>query len=156
LKTKKTKNKRINKGSSLVEALISIALISFVIVSILSGFAQQQHNTSRTTDKNTAVMLAEMRMEEFMKFPSGQLDAKTYVDYIVPKPNGFKIYGENDPIPSQLRQFKREAEIKIEDIMGQLATITVTVEYGAVKQSVSSNTLIYPFRITLTSRRSLK
>ena len=101
----KTKNKKINKGGTLIEALISIGLISFVIVSILNGFAQQQVNTSGNTDHNMAVMLAEMRMEELMKFPSGQLVEETFVDYIVLRPNGFDVYGEEDEVPSELRQF---------------------------------------------------
>ena len=67
-----TKNKKINRGGSLVEALVSVAIISFVVVSILSGFAQQQADTNRNTDKNMAVMLAEMRMEEMLKFVSGE------------------------------------------------------------------------------------
>jgi Tfp pilus assembly protein PilV len=152
LKTKKN----IDKGGSLVEALISIAIISFVIVSILSGFAQQQADTSRNTDYNMAVMLAEMRMEELLKFPSGQLAQVTFVDYIVLKSNGFKVYGETDEVPNELRQFRRTTTITREDLLQQLATIRVTVEYSARKKSVKDNTLIYPFRVELTSRRSLK
>lgn len=150
----KTKNKRINKGSSLIEALISIGIISFVIVSILNGFAQQQVNTSGNTDHNMAVMLAEMRMEELLKFPSGNLVAETFVDYIVPKPNGFDVYGEEDSIPSELRQFRRTATITREDLLQQMATIKVTVEYSARKGTGSE--MYYPFRVELTSRRSLK
>lgn len=151
----KTKNKKINKGSSLVEALISMAIISFVIVSILSGFAQQQADTSRNTDKNMAVMLAEMRMEELLKFPSDQLVEKTYVDYIVLKSYGFKVYdGEKYLDPKELRQLRRTTEIVREDLLQQLATIRVTVEYGARKGAGSD--MIYPFRVELNSRRSLK
>lgn len=150
----KTKHKKINKGGSLVEALISIAIISFVIVSILSGFAQQQADTSRNTDKNMAVMLAEERMEELLKFPSERLLIETFVDYIVPRSNGFDVYGEGDSIPSQLRQFRRTVTITKEDLLQQLATIRVTVEYGATRGSGSE--MYYPFRIELTSRRSLK
>lgn len=150
----KTKNKKINKGGSLVEALISIAIISFVIVSILSGFTQQQANTSRNTDYNMAVMLAEMRMEELLKFPSGQLAQETFVDYIVLKPNGFEVYDETKPVPSELRQFRRTAAITREDLLQQLATIRVTVEYSA--REGTGTHMIYPFRVELTSRRSLK
>lgn len=150
----KTKNKKINKGSTLIEALISIGLISFVIVSILSGFSQQQADTSRNTDYNMAVMLAEMRMEELIKFPSGKLVEETFVDYIVLVPNGFKVYGEGDTIPSELRQFRRTATITREDLLQQLATIKVTVEYSARKGT--GGEMYYPFRVELNSRRSLK
>jgi type II secretory pathway pseudopilin PulG len=150
----KTKNKKINKGGTLVEALISIAIISFVIVSILSGFAQQQADTSRNTDKNMAVMLAEMRMEELLKFPSESLSIETFVDYVVLKPNGYVVYGEEDSIPNELRQFRRTATITKEDLLQQLATIQVTVDYGASKGSGSD--MNYPYSVQLTSRRSLK
>ena len=150
----KTKKYKINKGGSLVEALISVAIISFVVVSILSGFAQQQADTSRNTDKNMAVMLAEMRMEELLKFPSDRLNIETFVDYVVPKHNGFIVYGENDAPPTELRQFRRTVEIVKLDALQQLATITVTVDYGSRKGS--SSELIYPYSVQLATRRSLK
>lgn len=160
LKTKKTKNKKINKGGTLVEALISVAIISFVIVSILSGFSQQQADTNRNTDKNMAVMLAEMRMEELLKFPSGQLVKETFVDYIVLKANGFEVYGEDKSIPNELRQFRRETNIdgvdQTVDPLGQMVEITVTVSYGAMREKIGGSTLIYPYSVQLISRRSLK
>ena len=152
----KIKNKKINKGGSLVEALISVAIISFVVVSILSGFAQQQADTSRNTEKNMAIMLAEMRMEELLKFHSDRLLEETFVDYIVPKPNGYKVYGEGDTIPNELKQFRRTALIEKLDVLMQVATITVTVEYGARKKSVAGSILIYPYSVQLVSGRSLK
>jgi type II secretory pathway pseudopilin PulG len=154
LKTINPNNKKINKGGSLVEALISIAIVSFVIVSILSGFAQQQADTSRNTDKNMAIMMAEMRMEELMKFPSGQLSDEEFVDYIVLKPYGYVVYGEDRAIPNELRQFRRTALITLILPLRQLAEITVTVDYGATRGAGSQ--MSYPYSVQLTSRRSLK
>ncbi|UCH92430.1 MAG: prepilin-type N-terminal cleavage/methylation domain-containing protein [Candidatus Aminicenantes bacterium] len=153
MKTQNKNKKNNNKGGTLVEALISMAILSFVFVSILSGFSFQQMDTKRNTDKNMAIMLAEMRMEELMKFPSTQLIEETFVDYFVPKPNGYEYYGEDAAIPNELKQFRRTATITREDILQQLATIRVLVEYGAMK---GKGGLIYPYRIELTTRRSLK
>lgn len=155
----KTKNKKINKGGTLIEALISIGLISFVIVSILSGFAQQQADTSRNTDYNMAVMLAEMRMEELMKFPADQLVQVSSVDYIVPRANGFDVYVGAANDPGELRQFQREADIdpvddSTVDPLAQMLEITVTVSYGARKGTGSG--MLYPFQVELSSRRSVK
>jgi Tfp pilus assembly protein PilV len=157
----KTKNKKINKGGTLIEALISIGLISFVIVTILNGFAQQQVNTSGNTDKNMAVMLAEMRMEELMKFPADQLVQVSTVDYVVLRPNGYEVYGPDDSVPSELRQFKREAKIEpvddaVVDPLSQMVEITVTVDFGAVRKKKGYSELKYPFRVELSSRRSVK
>ncbi len=154
MKTQKTKNKKINKGSSLVEALVSIAIIAFVVVSILSGFSQQQADTRRNTDKNTAVMLAEMKLEELLKFPSDRLSVESFVDYVVIKPDGFEVIPEGKTPPRKLRQFRRTVNIEKTDIMQQLATITVTVDYGAAKGSSSS--MLYPYSVQLSTRRSLK
>jgi type II secretory pathway pseudopilin PulG len=156
LKTQKTKNKKINKGSSLVEALISIAIISFVVVSILSGFSQQQADTKRNTDKNMAVMLAEMKMEELLKFPSDRLAIESFVDYVVLKPNGFEVIPEGSTAPTELRQFRRTVNIEKTDVMQQLATITVTVDFGATRGTGTGSGMLYPYSVQLTTRRSLK
>lgn len=152
MKTKKSKKN--NKGGTLVEALVSIAIISFVIVSILSGFSQQQADTSRIGDKNMAVMLAEQRMEELLKFPSSRMDIGAFVDYVVLTAKGPVVYGENDAVPSQLRQFRRTTDIQKTDALAQLATITVTVEYGARKGS--GGEMFYPYSVRLVTRRSSK
>ena len=152
MKTKKSK--KINKGGTLVEALVSIAIISFVVVSIFSGFSQQQSDTTRIGDKNMAVMLAEQRMEELLKFPSSRMDIGSYVDYIVLKASGPVVYDENKAVPSQLRQFRRTTDIQKTDLLQQLATITVTVEYGARKGS--GNEMFYPYSVQLVTRRSSK
>ena len=156
MKTQKTKNKRINKGSSLVEALISVAIIAFVVVSILSGFSQQQADTKRNADKNMAVILAEMKMEELLKFPSDRLAIESFVDYVVLKPNGFKVIPEGSTAPTELRHFRRTVNIEKTDTMQQLATITVTVDYGAAREAGAGSNMLYPYSIQLTTRRSLK
>lgn len=152
-KNQNIKIKKKDKGGSLIEALISIGIISFVIVSILSGFAQQQSDTRRNTDKNMAVMLAEMRMEELLKFPSTRLVEEAFVDYIVPAYNGFTVYGQGDEVPSEPQQFRRTATITKEDTLGQIATIRVVVDYGAV---IDGSKVTYPYSIQFTTRRSLK
>jgi type II secretory pathway pseudopilin PulG len=52
------------KGFTIVEALVAMAILAFVIVTILGGFSQQQVATRKTATKNTALILAEMRLEE--------------------------------------------------------------------------------------------
>lgn len=147
------KIKKKDRGGTLVEALISIAIISFVIVSILSGFAQQQSDTKRNTDKNMAIMLAEMRMEELLKFPSDRLVEEAFVDYIVLAHDGYTVYGEGDSIPAEPKQIRRTTTITKEDVMGQIATIRVVVDYGAV---IDGSDVKYPYSIQFTTRRSLK
>ncbi len=152
----KHNNGKHNKGFSMIEALISTAIVGYVVVAILSGVSQQQMNTQTTTERNQAVMAAELRLEELLKFPSDRLVEETYTDYIVFKADGITVVKEGQTAPNQLRQFRRTTTISKEDLLGQLATIRVVVEYGAQKESVSSYELIYPFRVELSTRRSLK
>jgi Tfp pilus assembly protein PilV len=141
----KSKNNKKDKGSTLVEALISVAIIAFVMVSILSAFSQQQLNTRNNADKNSAIILAEERMEELLKFPSGQLAEETYQDYIVFKDNKFKYYDTDPKMPNQ---FRRTTTIS-KDLMQQLATIQVMVEFGKRDNP-------RPPKVVISTKRGLK
>lgn len=157
MKTKNWIKRSDKKGSTLVEALISMAIMSYVIVSILSGFSQQQADTQKNTDRNEAVMLAEMRLEELMKVPAEKLMliTPTYQDYVVPTPYGYDSYDENDTPPTQTRQFRRTTEINMTDPINDIVTITVTVDYGP---QWSGSHLIFPLNhsVELTTRRCNK
>lgn len=149
------KKNGMDKGTSIVEALISIAIIGFVVISILAAISQQQATTKQTTDKNVAVLLAELRMEELFKFQSRQLGIEEYTDYVIFKGHGFEVYDETQGDPRVEKQFRRTTKIT-KDLLQQLATIRVEVEYGAVFTDTSGSELKYPSRVVLTSRRSLK
>lgn len=135
-----------NKGFSIVEALVAMAILAFVIVTILGGFSQQQMATRKNASKNVAIVLAEMRMEEMMKFPSDQLNPQVITDFIISKNNTFQYF---DADPKDKDQFRRTTNIQ-HDILGQIATIQVMVEYGG---RATNDT--YPFRVGLSSRRGL-
>jgi len=142
-----------NKGSTLIEALIAAAIIGFVVVSILAAISQQQTTTQNTMDKNTAVMLTQLRLEEMMKFSAQQLAEETFIDWIIVKNYGFEVYTAAQGNPNQERQFQRTTEITL-DLLQKLATIRVTVEYGSYFK-LASNVLVYPTRVVLTTRRSV-
>jgi hypothetical protein len=144
-----------DKGTSIIEALISVAIIGFVVISILAAISQQQATTKQTTDKNVAILLAELRMEELFKFPSRQLAIEEYIDYIVFKGQGFEVYDQGQGDPRVEKQFRRTTKIT-KDLLQQVATIRVEVEYGAIFMDSSGSELKYPSRIALTSRRTTK
>jgi type II secretory pathway pseudopilin PulG len=149
LKNKKKKIKPDNKGASLVEALLSVAILSFVIVSILSGFSQQQMTTRNTAARNVAVRLAEMKMEEILKFPTPQLTEETFRDYVIAKGNGFEVFDEATAgDPNEQKQYRRTCEVDI-DMLGQIATISVTVDYPLTGT-------VYPSRVQLRTKRGVK
>lgn len=143
------------RGGTLVEALVAAAVLSIVLVSILSGFAGQQASTRKNTDKNTAILMGEARLEELLKFPADQLTTETYVDYILQKGTRYEIYDENAVPPTAFRQFRRTTNI-ILDPKGQIAYIRVLVEYGARGASVTGNTWTYPYKVGFSTRRMLK
>jgi hypothetical protein len=149
------KKNGMDKGISIVEALISVAIIGFVVISILAAISQQQATTKQTADKNVAILLAELRMEELFKFPSRQLGIEEYTDYVVYKGNGFEVYDEGQGDPRVEKQFRRTTKIT-KDLLQQVATIRVEVEYGAIFMDTSGSHLRYPSKVVLTSRRTIK
>lgn len=131
-------------GFTLLETLIAIVLIAFVAISILGAFPQIKWNTGRVGDRNLALVLAESRMEELLKYPGSQLSfampATTTIDYAVKTANSFTLSAAD---PDVKNQFRRTTTVTT---VGNLFNVLVTVEYGF-------NGGGYPSRITLNSRR---
>lgn len=148
----KLKNKHI-RGASLIEALIATAIVAFVVVSILSGVTQTQVTSKNTGDRNIAVMLAELRIEELLKFPSNQLAEERWTDIIVVKDNGFELFDIGSD-PGVERQMRRTTDIS-KDLLQQVAFIEVTVEYGSYYEATGS-TLKYPASVVFSTRRALR
>ena len=134
-----------NKGTTIVELLVSLAIMSIVIVSILTGFSQQQVSERVNNYKSAALMLAELRMDEFMKYSSSQMSTPTTItDYILLKKGAFQEFA-SDEEPNQLNQFRRVVTITPSD-SGGMTTIGVVVEYGAMKNKGDSSWK-YPFQV---------
>jgi prepilin-type N-terminal cleavage/methylation domain-containing protein len=148
-------NTNTNKGFTLVEALVGMGIIAVVMVGILSTFSQQQMASRKNSEKNTAVILAEMKMEELMKFSAVRLkewldeddSRKNVVDYIIHKDNKFKSF---DADPNEPKQYRRTTRVWI-DFVTDIANIHITVEYGRTKLGLDK--LVYPFQINLSTRR---
>ena len=152
---KKLKDKsNTNKGFTMVEAVVGMAIIAFVMVGILSTFSHQQMVSKKYTEKNTAVILAEMKLEQLLKFSGLQLSLEDFnlkgdvIDYITIKNGKFEF---SDVEPTDPKQFRRTTRVLI-DPMTAIATIRVRVEYGRTKTGISSG-YTYPFQITLVTRR---
>jgi competence protein ComGC len=146
LKQKNKKTIKRETGSTLVEALIATAILSFVVVSILGAVAQQQMTTRNSSDKNIAIFLAETRMEELLKLPANQLQEETFVDYAVPKTvidetsaysYNLVFIPEDENPPVEKRQFRRTTDIQLDDL-GEMADISVLVEYGLTEEHTFS------------------
>ena len=148
-------NTNTNKGFTLIEALVGMAIIAVVMVGILSTFSQQQILSRKNSEKNTAVILAEMKMEELLKFSSVRLrewldediTRENVADYITHKDGTFQFYDED---PGELKQYRRTTKVGT-DLVTDIANIHITVEYGLTKIGLDS--FVYPFHITLSTRR---
>jgi len=127
-------------GFTLIETIIGVTLLSFVIVSVLGVFSQIQLNTRYVNDKNLALIFAESRMEEILKYPASILTATSTIDYAYKTGNSIHVQAAN---PNKSDQFRRTINITA---AGSLMNVQVTVEYGY-------KNLIYPFRVSLNSRR---
>jgi len=127
------------KGFTLVEALLAMAIVIFVVVSILSGFTQQMVSNRYAGAKNIAITLAESRIEDYLKFPASQMQVGA-VDYAVEQNKRLVFYTVD---PNRENQFRRTATVAS---TGTMSTVTVTVDYGRHRGR-------YPFRVRLSSRR---
>lgn len=132
--------KRTN-GFTLVEALLAMAIVLFVVVSILTGFTQQMVTNRYAGNKNVAVSLAEARLEEYLKFPASQMPAGA-VDYVVEEARNLVVFASD---PGKENQYRRTVTI-MPNALGTLDTVRVTVEYGKSGDR-------YPFQVTLSSQR---
>lgn len=130
-----------NNGFTLVEALISMAIVLFVVVSILSGFTQQMVSNRFAGAKNIAINLAESRLEEYLKFPASQMPGNS-VDYVVER--GKKLSPPTTVDPGLDNQYRRT--VTVSTILGTMRQIRVLVEYGNKGGR-------YPFRVVMSSLR---
>lgn len=130
-------------GFTLIETIIGITLLAFVVVSVLGAFSQIQLNTKYVNDKNLALVFAESKMEEMLKYPGSSLTAlpATSIEYAYKSGNSLTIPTTTDP--DKADQFKRTINITAAD---NLMNVQVIVEYGYKNP-------IYPFRVSLNSRR---
>ena len=146
--SKLNNHKKHENGFTLLEVLMSLAIVSFVVVSILSGFAQRMHSDRNTNLRNIAITLAEARMEEFLKFPSSQLTTAfppATTDFIVYR--GGRAPKVTTADPGLEKQFRRTVTLAAN---GDLCRVQVVVEYGYLIRTHS-----YPFRVALTTQRGL-
>jgi hypothetical protein len=128
------------------EILIAIGLLSIVIMGVTSGFFQQQMATKTTGDRNTAITLAELTLEENMKLPGNQLTVGDVTDYVLVTDQGFGNALDTAPKTTHMR---RIVSIGYDYTSGasSVATIRVQVWFGKKGKT-------YPFHVTLnTSRR---
>jgi prepilin-type N-terminal cleavage/methylation domain-containing protein len=151
----KLKTRNDKSGFTLVEAMVGMAIIAFVIVGILGTFSHQQMAAKKSSGKNTAVILAEMKLEEYLKYSSSQLTGELakspIVEYAVQKEANFQFYtADNDP--KFRNQFRRTTTLS-QDLLGQMITIRVVVDYGFTGTAAGAET--YPFRIILSTVRGL-
>ena len=128
-----------NKGFTLVEALVAMAIVIFVVISILSGFTQQMVVNRFAGSKNVAINLAESKIEEYLKFPGSQMKAAS-VDYVVERNKRLVVYTAD---PDAKDQYRRTSVV---NDVGTIKEIRVTVEYG-------KHGARYPFRVVLTSMK---
>lgn len=127
--------------------MVAMAIVAFVIVTILSGFTHQQMSTRKLAEKNTAIQLADLRLQELHKYSADNLDPGIVVDYIIHRQGRFDIF---DSDPDDPNQYRRTTVINkdIGDVLGHQLVIQVMVEYGRNKDH-------YPFRIVLSTKKGV-
>ncbi len=130
------------EGFTLVEALLAMAIVLFVVVSILSGFTQQMVTNRYAGAKNIAISLAEAKIEDYLKYPASQMPIGS-VDYVVEQ-NRKLVVSTADPDRDD--QYRRTTVVTPSPDLAAMSVVRVTVEYGKHGDR-------YPFRVVLSSQR---
>jgi len=151
---------RHEKGATLTEVLVAFSIITFVMTTIVGGIIRQQATVKSTDERNAAVLLAEMKIEELFKFPADQqLDNDKFQEYIRYVNGGFEqIATSTGTAPLSMddkwtKVLRRVTEIK-RDLMRQMATISITVQFGS-KYNKSKGQYDFSNTITMNTRRAL-
>ena len=122
-----------------------MAIISFLVVTILSGFSAQSLATRKVAEKNIAIAVADLKMQELHKFNSGQLTPGITTEWVTHRDGMFKVFQSDPDSQGQLRRITSIAKEQ-GDVLGQKMVIQVMVEYGKTGNS-------YPFRVVLSTKR---
>jgi hypothetical protein len=122
--------------------MLAMAIVLFVVVSVLSGFTQQMVTNRYAGAKNIAISLAEAKIEDYLKFPASQMPVGS-VDYVVEQ-NRKLVVSTGDP--DREDQYRRTTVVSPSPDYASMNVIRVTVEYGKHGDR-------YPFRVVLTSQR---
>jgi len=141
-------------GFSLIEALIAVAIVAFVVLSIMSGFSSMLYTNQKTRSKTVAIALAEDRIEEIFTLSANQiinggLVGETVEDFsetqsgVVEEFKNYRGYFE----------FRRITNISQNPTNPEMLNIDVTVEYGKVEDH--SGNIIYPFRVILSTQKGI-
>jgi len=130
------------KGFTLVEALLAMTIVLFVVVGILSGFTQQMVSNRYVGAKNIAIILAETKLEDYLKYPASQMPANS-VDYVVESGRRLIVHTSD---PDVNDQFRRTTTITPVLAFPSMNLVQVTVEYAKRGNR-------YPFRVILSSTR---
>jgi len=120
---------------------MAMAIVIFIVVSILTGFTQQMVSNRHAGAKNIAITLAESKLEDYMKYPASQMPDGN-VDYVVERNKALVVLAAD---PGEENQYRRTTVVT-PSATGTMRTVQVTVDYGKYGNH-------YPFRVALTSSR---
>ncbi len=156
---KKKRRANSEKGASLIEALIALGIIAYVIVAILSGMTQYHYISQSNSNRNTAMMLAESKLESVLKFPVTQLVATGLPEYeflTVSSERGVELIQKSadaTPPVGITKNYYRRATTVTRDVIANLATIRVLVEFE--ENGEKEGVMEYNYHVQLSSRRTI-
>ena len=99
------------KGFTLIETVVALALMSIICVSFLSGLATTSSSRALAEERVSAKILSEAQMENIKK----QAYTDNYTDYTLLTPAGYAGYSTN---------------LTVEDFYYNLQKITVTIYHN--------------------------
>ncbi len=152
------RSKRSAKGFSVIEAIVGVTILAFVLMTIISALIHQRTSTKKTSSKNIAITLADMKLQEMMQYSAEQLEIfvqepthlNRVVEYITYS-NGQYVVA--DELQNDQNSFRRSTWVEL-DLLGELATIQVVVDYGPLRRDSKGTLSDWPFKVGLSTKRA--
>ncbi len=139
-----------NKGFSLIELLIAVAIIEISMLALLTSVLLVQRTNLQNELRNTCIRLTNQTAEALLALPAGDSEMLVGTTYIrdVGNPNytDQNLKGFPQPIQS-IRGSQQKYSIQwsvAQYSSGNAVQVTITVSYTFRGQTYTNNAVIYP------------
>jgi len=132
-------NLKNDSGTTLVELLAAIAILSLIVTAFLAFFIQGARTNTRAGDVNEATFIAQEKMEEMVHF------SQTLTIDKLSSEKGFSTQSDSLKRPFSQSGFSGEISVSTIEESDVLYSVKVTVTKNSRPQAIIENRL--PFRV---------
>lgn len=140
MKLGKFSNLKNDSGTTLVELLAAIAILSLIVTAFLAFFIQSARTNTRAGDVNEATFIAQEKMEEMVHF------SQTLTIDKLSSEKGFLTQSDSLKRPFSQSGFSGEISVSTIEESDVLYSVKVTVTKDSRPQAILENRLTFRMR----------